>query len=83
MGQIKRVHFLPSHISPLGSGSHSPFPVHIDELDPVSTSPGGQLKVTVLPSIGKSPSLNTFGTDLEYPQLDGSSGRPQLAILQK
>ena len=56
--------------------------MHIDELDPVSTSPGGQLKVTMLPSIGKSSSLNTFGTDLEYPQLDDSSGRPQLAIIE-
>ena len=78
----KKKQILPSHSSPFGSGSHSPFPVHIDELDPVSTSPGEQLKVTVLPSIGKSSSLNTFGTDLEYPQLDGSSGRPQLAITE-
>ena len=78
----KKVNSIPSHSSPLGSGSHSPFPVHIDELDPVSTSPGGQLKVTMLPSIGKSPSLNTFGTDLEYPQLDDGSGCPQLAIIE-
>ena len=32
-----------------GSGSHSPFPVPVDVLDPVSSSPGGQLKVTTLP----------------------------------
>jgi hypothetical protein len=56
--------------------------VHIDELGPVSTSPGGQLKLTVLPSIGKSSPPNIFGTDLEYPQLDSSSGRPQLAIIK-
>ena len=55
--------------------------MHVAELGPVSTSPGGQLKVTVLPSIGKLSSLNTFGTDLEYPQFDDSSGRPQLAII--
>ena len=33
------------------SGSHSPFPMHVDVLDPVSISPAGQLKVTVVPSI--------------------------------
>ena len=42
--------------------------------------------MTVLPSIGKSSLLidNTFGTALEYPQLnfDDSSGRPQLAIIE-
>ena len=71
---------LPPHISPLGSGSHSPFPVHIVELGPVSTSPGGQLNLTVLPSIGKPLSSKTFGTDLESPpQVDDNSGRPQLA----
>ena len=41
-------------MSPLGSGSHSPFPIQVDELGPVSTSPGGQLKVVVVPSTGKS-----------------------------
>ena len=56
--------------------------MHIDELGPVSSSPGGQLKVIMLPSIGKSSSLNTFRTDLEYPQLDDSSGHPQLAIIE-
>ena len=55
--------------------------MHIDELGPVSINPGGQLKVTMLPSIGKSSLIdNTFGTDLEYPQFDDGSGRPQLAI---
>ena len=32
------------------SGSHSPFPIHVDVLGPVSTSPGGQLNVTLVPS---------------------------------
>ena len=32
------------------SGSHSPFPIHIDVLEPVSTSPSGQVKVTLAPS---------------------------------
>ena len=34
------------HSASLGSGSRSPFPI---ELEPVSTSPGGQMKVIVLP----------------------------------
>ena len=32
------------------AGSHSPFSIHFDELDPSSTVPGGQSKVTVVPS---------------------------------
>jgi hypothetical protein len=38
-------------MSPLGSGSHSPFPVHVAKLDPLSTSPGGQLNLILHPSI--------------------------------
>ena len=72
---------LPSHINSLGSGSHSPFSVHTVELGPVSTNPRGQLNLTVLPSIGKSPSSKTFGTDLGFPQVDDNSGCPQLAII--
>ena len=41
-------------MSPLGSGFHSPFPVHVAESSPVSSDPGGQLNVIVFPSIGKS-----------------------------
>ena len=37
------------HSTSLGSGSHSPFPIHIDVLEPVSTNPGEQVKVIVLP----------------------------------
>ena len=33
-----------------GCGSHSPFPIHVDELAPSSPNPGGQWKVTMLPS---------------------------------
>ena len=40
-------------MSPLGSGFHFPFSMHVAELGPVSTSPGGQLNMTVFPSIGK------------------------------
>ena len=32
------------------SGSHSPFSIQVDAFDPVSVSPDGQLKVTVVPS---------------------------------
>ena len=34
----------------VGSGFHSPFPVQIDVLDPVSSNPGGQLKEINAPS---------------------------------
>ena len=44
---------VPAHVSPLGSGSHSPFHVHVVEFGPVSACPGGQLKVKVVPSFGK------------------------------
>ena len=70
---------IPSHISPLGSGSHSPFPVHIDKLGPVSTCPGEQLNLTILSSIGKPWSSKILGAGLEYPQDDNKSGFPQLA----
>ena len=38
-------------MSPFGSGSHSPFPVHVAKLGPVSFHPEGQLKVILHPSI--------------------------------
>ena len=38
--------------SPLGSGSHSPFPEQVAELGPISSNPGGQLNLIVLPSTG-------------------------------
>ena len=34
----------------LGSGSHSPFLIHVDDLGPMSTSSDGQEKLTLLPS---------------------------------
>ena len=40
---------LPIHSTSLGSGSHSPFSIHVYELEPVSMWPGGQLKVIVFP----------------------------------
>ena len=44
---------LPLHMILLGSGSHTPFHVQVAELGPISSSPGGQLKVIVLPSTDK------------------------------
>jgi hypothetical protein len=38
------------HVTPLGSGSHSPLFVQFAELEPLRTNPDGQLKETVLPS---------------------------------
>ena len=39
----------PLHATSLGSGSHFPFSIHVDELGPVSTSSEEQLKVTLSP----------------------------------
>ena len=66
------------HVSPLGSGSHSPFSVQVAELGPMSTSPGGQLNIMVLPSTGTiNPTM--FGTE-SLLTVDNNSGCPQLAI---
>ena len=55
---------IPAHVTSLGSGSHSPFPVQVVELSPISASPGGQLKVKVAPSFGKMPSnASILGTE--------------------
>ena len=45
-------HDLPLHsiILSTGSDSHSPFPVHVAVLGPMSTCPVGQLKLTDAPS---------------------------------
>ena len=40
----------PLHFIPLRSGSHSPSSIQVDELDPESTSPVGQLNMIVVPS---------------------------------
>ena len=55
------------HISPLGSGSHSPLfvQVAISELAPINSIPGGQLNIAILPSTGKLlwPTILMFGTE--------------------
>ena len=38
------------HTTFLGSGSHSPFPIHIDELGPLSDDLDGQVNVMLSPS---------------------------------
>ena len=40
----------PLHVDSFVSGSHSLFSIQVDAFDPVSVSPDGQLKVTVVPS---------------------------------
>ena len=40
---------LPLHATSLGSGSHSPFSIHVDVFAPVRTNPDEQLKLTLLP----------------------------------
>ena len=67
-------------MSPLGSGSHFPFSVHVAVSDPINSNPGEQLKVTVLPSTGiKSSVFTTFGTD-PLLGVNNTSGCPQLAM---
>ena len=67
-------------MSPLGSGFHSPFSVQVAELDPESTSPGGQLNMIVLPSTGiLGYSALTLSTE-SLLTVDNSSECPQLAI---
>ena len=65
------------HVTPLGSGSHSPFFMQLAELGPMITNPGGQLNLIVVPSTGiMSSQPTTFGTE----SLLTNSGCPHLAI---
>ena len=52
------IELLPSvHITPVMSGSHSPFPTQMAEFGPVSNISEGQVKLITIPSsIGKPPS---------------------------
>ena len=67
------------HSSSHGSGFHSPLLIHIVELLPASTRPGGQIKLAVFPSIGR-PLYTTVGVEL---LAAGSSRSPQFAINRK
>ena len=42
------------HSTSLGSGSHSPFPMHVEVLGPERISPGEQANVTLVPSISRA-----------------------------
>ena len=42
------------HSTSLGSGSHSPFPIHVDEFDPERISPREQANVTLTPSTSRA-----------------------------
>ena len=42
---------VPLHVVFLGSGSHSPFPIHVVALGPMRMNSGRQLKVTTVPCI--------------------------------
>ena len=48
----QRLHDLPVQVSPLGSGSHTPFSVQVAESGPMSVILEGQLKVMIVPSTG-------------------------------
>ena len=41
---------LPIHSTSLGSGSHSPVPMHVEDSGPISISPGGQRNMREAPS---------------------------------
>ena len=42
------------HSTSLGSGSHSPFPMHVDVFGPERISPGEQANVTLTPSTSRA-----------------------------
>ena len=42
------------HTTSLGSGSHFPFPIHIDELGPLSDDPDRWVNVIFFPSSAKN-----------------------------
>ena len=62
----------------MGLGSHSPFPIHIDLLGPVSTSPGGQVKVMLVPSRNVSLSAECINTSLNVSEHLATVGKPRL-----
>ena len=76
---------LPLHSTFMGSGSHFPFLIHVDELGPWSMRPKLQLKLILIPSI--------TGMCCVYPMIFIESlvsgfdcctgGRPQLATTDK
>ena len=65
------------HSNSWGSGSHSPFPIQVAVLLPLSTRPVGQVKWTVAPCIGR-PLYATFSLDS---LLADGSGYPQFAAI--
>jgi hypothetical protein len=69
---------LPVHTGSLGSGSHSPVSVQVVEFGPISASPGGQLKLKVVPSTGKTVSSKATTLGTESLPVDNSPN-PQLA----
>ena len=66
------------HSACLGSGSHSPFSIHVVVLGPVSTSPEGQEKLKILPSVTGNVLTDISGavTVTEF----GNTGYPQFAV---
>ena len=58
---VPAVTSLPVQIASLGSGSHFPFPIHVDELGPLCIDPVGQVNVIFCPSSAGSlyPSITT------------------------
>ena len=42
--------YIPLHVTFVGSGSHSPFSIHVVVLGPVSTIPGGHVNMMVVPN---------------------------------
>ena len=61
------------------AGSHSPFSIHFDELDPSSTAPGGQSKFTVVPTTARevNPEIITdlVTRDSGFSQLQAAENR--------
>ena len=61
----------PMHSTSPGSGSHSTFPIHVDELDPLSVCPGGQENVIFCPSSAGStkPTAKALVSSIGSPHL--------------
>ena len=45
-----QINHSPIHSTSPGSGSHCPFPIHMDRLEPLSTCPGAHVNVIFCPS---------------------------------
>ena len=72
-----RCDHLPMHLACPGSGAHSPFSIHVVVLGPANISPGGHVKLKMLPSVGGIVPIDISLT--AYVEFE-NTGYPQVAI---